>query len=446
MGGSLTFEVLLIVLLVLANGVFAMSEIAVVSARKELLRQRAEGGDAGARRALELAQHPNHFLSTVQVGITLVGIFAGAYGGATLAGQLAAALEPVPWLAPYRGQVALVLVVMAITYLSLVLGELVPKRIALTHAERIAARVAGPMHTISRLASPLVRLLSASTEGLVRLLRIGRTTEPPVTEEEISALLRLGTEAGVFEEQEQDLVERVFQLGDLHVAHLMTPRRDLVWIDVNDAPQRQREVMAHHRFMRYLVCDGEIDQVVGMVEVKVLWPRALAGEPYDLESALTQPHFVPGTLRALRLLETFRQSGTHLAVVVDEYGGVEGIVTLNDVLEEIAGHLEGREGEGAVQREDGSWLLDGALPFADVRDLLELDDRHFERAPRYNTLAGLVMAELGQIPATGESCTAFGWRFEVVDMDERRVDKVLASPLPVPSPATGSGLPAAAED
>jgi putative hemolysin len=317
---SLGFEILLIVVLVLVNGVFAMSEIAVVSSRRTRLQQRAEAGDAGASRALALAEHPTRFLSTVQIGITLVGVFAGAYGGASIARKLEVHFQRIASLAPYAEEISLALVVAAITFLSLVVGELVPKRIALTRPEAIASVIARPMHALSILSSPLVKLLSASTDGLLRLLRIRAPEEPPVTEAEVSAMIEAGTAAGVFEREEGDLVERVFWLADQRVDSLMTPRHRIRWLDVRDSPDAHRAELMEHRFSHYLVGDGDLDHVSGMVRVKDLLADLLAGRALEVTWALRAPLFVPESLRALRLLEQFRETGIHLAVVIDEYG------------------------------------------------------------------------------------------------------------------------------
>ncbi len=424
-------EVLLIVLLVVVNGVFAMSEIAVVSSRRARLQQRADEGDTGARRALELADHPNRFLSTVQIGITAVGIFAGAYGGATLARHLVAPLTRVPTLAPYAEEIALGLVVLVITYLSLVVGELVPKRIGMTHPERIAAAVAGPMHLLSLVASPLVRLLSVSTEGLLRLLRIRRPVEPPVTEEEISALMEQGTEAGVFEEEEQEMVERVFWLADQRVGALMTPRHRIVWMDAAVPPEQGLERVVERRLSRFLVCDGALDRVQGMVEVKDLWAAQLRGEAVPLAGLLRPPLFVPESTRALRLLESFRDTGVHMAVVVDEYGGVAGLVTLNDVLQEVGGTPEADD-PATVEREDGSLLVDGGYSVEDLRERLGLEERRAEDRGDYHSVGGFVVTRLGRIPRAGDHFEADGFRWEVVDMDGNRVDKVLVAALAPP--------------
>lgn len=433
---TLALEALLIFLLILANGILAMSEIAVVSARKPRLRSRAEAGDARARRALELAEQPTRFLSTVQIGITLVGVLMGAYGGASIAGQLARALERVPPIATYSEEIALALVVAALTFLSLVLGELVPKSIGLTHPERIAAWVGGPMTRLSSAASPLVKLLSVTTDGVLRLLRVRKSAEPPVTEDEVAAMLEVGAAAGVFELEEHELVERIFWLADQRAASLMTPRHAIAWIDIGDPPAQQRAQILRHRFDEYPVCDRDVDHVLGTVRLKDLLPALAEGAPLDLRAALRKPLIVPETVRALRLLELLRESGTRLAVVVDEYGGVEGVVGLDDVLEEIAGAVgpEPEGGPGVVRRADGSWLVDGALELDEFRDRLGLAERPGEPRAGYHTLAGFVVTELGRIPSAGDVLEADGLRLEVVDMDGRRVDKVLVSRLP---PGTG---------
>jgi len=424
-GSSMTFEILLILVLVLVNGVFAMSEIAVVSSRRSRLQQQAAAGDGGARRALELSDDPTRFLSTVQIGITLVGVFAGAYGGASIAGRLDGYLEAFPAIAPYSEGLALFMVVAAITFLSLVVGELVPKRIGLNHPERIAGLVAGPMHALSVIASPIVRVLGASTEGLLRLLRVHKPEEPPVTEEEVSALLEAGRAAGVFEEEEHDLVERIFWLADQRVGALVTPRQRIEWLDVRDSQDAHRAELVRHRHSHYLVCDGEVDRVLGMVRVKDLLAELLEGRPLDPRAALRKPLFVPQSLRALRLLTMFRESGIHLAVVIDEYGGVAGLITLNDVLEEIAGDLGTDAEPRVVKREDGSWLVDASLTMDEFWECLDLEEPRGWVGTGYHTVGGLVATELGRIPHTGDTLELHDLKFEVVDMDGHRVDKVL---------------------
>jgi len=426
-------EILIILLLVLANGLFAMSEIAVVSSRKPRLQHLADEGRGGARRALELAESPDRFFATVQVGMTLVGILTGAFGGATLAAKLAETLARVDALRPYAHAVALAAVVLGITYLTLIVGELVPKRIAMQHPERIASRVAGPMSTLARLAAPAVWVLSASTDVVLRVLHLPRPQEPPVTEAEIKVLLEQGAEAGVFEPGESEMVTRVFRLGDQRVSAVMTPRHRVVWLDAGAPYDQARAAMADHRFSRYLLCDGDIDSVAGVVDVRDLWVAEVTGEPVrDLREAMRQPLVVPDSMRALHLLERFRESGMHMALVVDEYGGVAGLATLNDILSEVAGDLTaaGPEHPAVVRREDGSLLVDGALAVEELREILGLEERRGE--PReYRSVGGWIFTELGRVPAEGDHFEAEGHRIEVVDMDGNRIDKVLVQGIPV---------------
>jgi magnesium and cobalt exporter, CNNM family len=428
---AIVIESLLIILLLLINGVLAMAEMAIVSARKVRLQQRAEKGDAGARVALELANAPSRFLSTVQIGITLVGIFAGAFGGATIAAKLDARLEQIPGLAPYSEAIALGAVVAAVTYLSLIIGELVPKRLALNNPEGIAAKIARPMRRLSVIASPVVRLLGISTESVLRLLGARKNTEPPVTEEEIKLMIKQGAEAGVFDEAEQDMVTNIFRLSDRRAGALMTPRYEIVWIDIKDSPAEIERRFNEHRHSRFPVCDGSIDHVLGIVRAKDLLACCLAGEAIDLQAALRMPLFVPENMPALKALEMFKQTGTHLAIVLDEHGGMQGLVTHHDLMEAIVGDIPsaGLPTESpAVRREDGSWLLDGALPVDKFQQILGLkqmpDDEHGD----YQTLAGFVLQQIGRIPVAGEQFEWRGLRFEVVDMDRRRIDKMLVQP------------------
>jgi putative hemolysin len=429
-------ELLIILLLLLVNGVFAMSEIAVVTARRSQLQARAEEGDVGARRALELAESPNRFLSTVQIGISAVGVLAGAFGGATVARTLADWLAGFPRLAPYADALGLALVVLGITYLALVIGELVPKRLALHSPERIASAVAGPMRTLSVIGAPLVELLSVSTEAVLRLLRVREPEEAPVTDEEIVVLLKQGTRAGVFDRAEQDLVERVFWLGDQEVSSLMTQRHRIAWLDLKDPSERHRQMMQENPQNRYILCEGGLDNVVGMVATKDLWAASLRGEALDLRASAREPLCVPRNARALRVLEMFRDTGVHLALVVDEYGHVKGLVTLTDLVEEIVGELAAMEGApaGAVQREDGSWLMDGSLAMADAKRVLGIERRPAGEEGAYTTLGGFVLTRMGRVPQPADHFEWSGLRFEVVDMDGRRVDKVLVQRTPAALP------------
>ncbi|MCG3160863.1 MAG: hypothetical protein JMDDDDMK_01939 [Acidobacteria bacterium] len=422
-------EILFIILLLIANGVFAMSEIAVVSSRRARLQQRAER-DAGARAALDLANAPDRFLSTVQIGITLIGILAGAFGGATIAEHLVGYFERIPAIARYSGAISLGLVVLVITYFSLVVGELVPKRLGLNNPEKIAARIARPMQFLSRLAWPAVRALSASSNFLLRLLKAKPSDEPPITEEEVKLLIDQGTEAGVFEETEQDLVENIFRLPDQKVPALMTPRLDIVWLDIEAPIEETRQRIINSPYSRTPVCQGALDNILGIVKAKDLLSRVLAGEPFDLRAALRQPLYVPETRTALQLLELFKGSATHIAMVVDEHGAIEGLVTMNDVLEAIVGDLPAPSGEVesyAVQRDDGSWLLDGRISIAEFKELFSLDTLPREEDGGYHTLAGFIITYLGRLPSASDYFVWDDLKIEVVDMDRRRVDKVLVS-------------------
>ncbi|MGQ9490909.1 MAG: hemolysin family protein [Anaerolineae bacterium] len=437
---SAVIEIVIILLLLLANGFFAMSEIAVVSARRARLQQRLAEGDARAADALALAEHPDDFLSTVQVGITLIGILAGAFGGATVARYLAAMLATIPALAPYSSALGLAFVVALITYFSLVIGELAPKRLALNAPEQIAMSVARPMRGLARFVAPLVWLLSTSTDLLMRLFGFRPSGEPSVTEEEIKVMIAQGAQAGVFSAAESEVVQNVFRLADRTVSSVMTPRLDIVWLDLDDDPDQIRCKVTESGFSRFPVCQGGLENVVGIVEAKALLVCQWEGQALDLSAVMRPPQFVPETSSAVSLLSLFQESGLHCALAVDEYGGVQGLVTLHDVLHAALGDVtEAVPGEEplAVQREDGSWLLDGRLAADDFRALLGLrSDLPGEEEGAYETLGGFVMMRLGRIPQVADHFEWAGLRFEVVDMDGRRVDKVLV--MPVVS-ATGQG-------
>ncbi|MCI2430778.1 hemolysin family protein [Candidatus Acetothermia bacterium] len=425
-------EIFIIFLLILINGVFAMSEIAIVSARKARLQQRAEEGDLKARTALELTTNPNLFLSTVQIGITLVGILAGAFGGATIAEELEAYLDQIPALAPYSEAISIGLIVLSITYFSLILGELVPKRIALNNAERIAASVATPMRTLSVIVSPVVRILSASTNGVLRLLGIRPSAEPPVTEEEIKVLIEQGTQVGVFKEAEQDMIEGVLRLGERRVGTLMTPRTQIVWIGVDDSLDEIKQKICSGHHSRFPLVKENLDNVLGVVHTKDLLAQSLGGQPLDLKAISRPPLFVLERTSALQVLELFKQKGTHLALVIDEYGGVQGLITHNDILEDIVGQMPliGAAAEPkAVRRDDGSLLIDGLLPIESLKEILKVKRLPDEETGNYYTVGGFVVTQMGKIPSAGEWFQWNGYHFEVLDMDWHRVDKILVKSL-----------------
>lgn len=425
-------EVLFVFALIIANGMFALSEIAVISARKVRLKQLAEDGNNRARVALNLADSPNLFLSTVQVGITLVSVLSGALSGVFLAERLSGFLSRFDVIAPYSPAVAFGIIVVGITYLSLVIGELVPKRLALNHPERFALLMAPFMRMLSRVAAPVIRLLSSSTDLVLRIVGMRPTEEPPVTEEEIRVLIDQATDAGVFEEAEQDMVERVFRLADRRVGVLMTPRRKIKWLDINDSPEKNRRRIIKTSYSRFPVSQGRLGNILGVVHVKDLLNRSLTGYPFDLGSCVKQPLFVQESMHVLKVLEVFRESGQQMALIVDEYGTIEGLVTLTDVLEAIIGVIPSPdeiEEPRVMQREDGSWLVDGMLPVDELKEIFNIKNLPGDKAGYFDTLGGFVMTYLGRIPVTGDHLEVCGLRFEVVDMDGRRVDKVLINEM-----------------
>jgi len=423
------WEILIILALVVLNGFFAMAEMSIVSARRARLQQMLEGPTAKrAKKALDLAENPNPVLSTVQIGITLIGIAAGAYGGATVADHVGGVLDEIPGVAPHGGRIGFVLTVACITFLSLVVGELVPKRLALGNAERIAVAVAEPMSLLSRFAGPLVWLLSVSTETTLRVLRLSGERDQTVTEDEVKTLIAEGEESGVFDPAERKMIDSVLMLNDRVVRSIMTPRPDVFWLDVDDPPSEVAREIRDSGYSRLLVCRGEVDEVLGIVSAKKLLNAALAGRPLDLRAELTDALMVHDGTPVMRLLEIFRQATVHMAVVVDEYGSVEGVVTITDVIEAIAGELpeRGRDEESGIsRRDDGSWLVDGMMPIEDVEKTLKIEDLRDPDSDDYHTMAGFMLNRLGHLPVAAESVVWRDLRFEVVDMDGRRVDKVL---------------------
>ncbi len=421
-------QILVIVGFTLLNGFLSMSEIAVVSARRTRLKQAADSGSPHAQAALQLAADPTQFMATIQIGITMIGIIVGAYGQATLARLIARHLNQVPVLGPYAGPISLAVVVVGVTYLSLIIGELVPKRIALNDSERIAAVVAIPMQTLSQLASPLVWLLTVSTEGVLKLLGVKPSTAPDITPEEIEVLVEQGTELGVIEESEQDMIESILRLDERRVEAFMTPRSQIMWVDLEDPEEEIRELLMEAKHSRLPVMEGDPDNVLGILYTKDMVVRNLRGEPFDLRATLRPVLFIPESMSTLRVLEIFKQEGKHIALVTDEYGSVQGMVTDMDVLEAIVGEIpsEGEPEEPqATRREDGSWLVDGMLRIDRLWEALDLEDEMGDRYRGYQTVSGFVMTELEGIPTEGEHFDFHELRFEIMDMDGRRVDKVL---------------------
>jgi len=429
----MTTDLLLVFVLILLNGLFAMSEIAIVSSRRVRLVQMAEGGNVGAQRALQFSSEPTRFLSSVQVGITSIGILNGAIGEAAVVTRLNGWFEQVPTLAPYAHPLAMSTMVVVLTYVSLIVGELVPKRLALTHPELIASIVARPMQILATAGRPLVLLLSVSTEAILRLLRVRQVKQPAVTVEEIKVLVEQGAEEGVFEPTEQELVTNVLNLDQRHVGSVLTPRSDVVYLDVRDSLETNREKLRGAQLNVLPLCDGGLDRVRGFVRATKVLGQVLGTNVMDLPSLAEPALYVPETMTLMKLLEQFKRMHLPLALVVDEFGDVEGLVTLTDVIAAIVGDLPSEPGEEPtiVKREDGSWLMDGSLDIDTV--LRTLDDDSWltdEDRQHYHTLGGLAMLALGRVPRTGDLFERGSYRFEIVDMDGNRVDRLLVSRKP----------------
>jgi putative hemolysin len=426
-------EISLILILVVLNGIFAMSEIAIISSRKFKLQKMVNEGSESAKTALELADSPNRFLSTIQVGITLIGILAGAYGGATIAEQIGAFFSSIGPLAPYSEAIGVVIVVLIITYLSLIIGELVPKRLGLNNPEKKAVKIAKPMKALSKVAMPIIYILSASTDFVLRVLRVKEAKEETITEDEIQLLIEEGTHAGTFEKAEQDMIKRVFSLDDLRVNALMKPRKDIIWLDIDDSEEElQKKIIESERAI-FPVGKEDLDDFLGVVQVKELINPALRGEPIEIKKYLRKPLLVPESLYALELLKLFKKSGehVHMAMVLDEYGGIEGLITLNDVLEAIVGDIpaiDEPDEPKAVKRKDDTWLIDGFLPVEKFKYLFNIGELPEEENNDYNTMGGFVMVYLGKIPEVAETFEWNRFKFEIVDMDGHHIDKILVTP------------------
>ncbi|HMM84203.1 hemolysin family protein [Azohydromonas sp.] len=430
----------LLVFLILLNGAFAMAEMGLTAARKARLQVMVETGDGGARAAMALHDDPTRWLSTVQVGITSIGLLNGIVGEAAFAQPLAAWLGTTyGWSEQVAQIVATAGVIVLITYCTIVFGELVPKRLGQMYPEAVARLVARPMLWLSTATKPFVHLLSTSTHGVLRLLGIsGNAPGASVTEEEIAAQLEEGVGAGVIEAQEHRMVRNVFLLDERQIGSMMIPRAEIVWIDATADAEEVRRVLDEGAHSRYPVCRGGLDDVLGVVSSQRLLRQMVHGQPLSLADQLEPPVFVPETLSGMELLEHFKLSGAELVFVVDEYGAVQGVVTVRDLLEAITGEFTPAAGDEeeawAVQRDDGSWLLDGLIPVPELKDRLQLRNLPDEERGRYNTLAGMIMLLLGRLPQVADQVEWQGWRFEIVDMDGKRVDKVMVSPLPPPPP------------
>ncbi|XVJ70709.1 MAG: HlyC/CorC family transporter [Rhizobacter sp.] len=426
-------DVALLVFLIVLNGLFAMSEMALTASRKARLQVMVETGDAGAQAAMTLHDDPTRFLSVVQIGITSIGVLNGIVGDAAFSAPFAAWLHETFSLHDRAADItATAMVVVVITFLTIIFGELVPKRVGQMYPEAVARVVAQPMEWLSLIARPFVKLLSFCTEGTLRLLGIHGGPQRSVTEEEIAASLEEGLDAGVIEAQEHQMVRNVFRLDDRQVGSMMIPRAEIVWLDADAPLEDVMKVISEDEHSRYPVCRGGLDDVVGIVSAQSLLQQSLKGDRLSITEGLQTAVFVPETLSGMELLDHFRASSTQLVFVVDEYGEVQGIITVRDVLEAITGEFTtpSSDDSWAVQREDGSWLFDGLIPVLELKDRLQLKELPEEDRGRYNTLAGMVMLLLGRLPATTDTVEWEGWRFEVIDMDGKRIDKVLASLLP----------------
>lgn len=423
-----------IVFLIAMNNVLAMAEAALLAARKARLQQRVNEGDRNAGIALKLIENPNQFLAVIQIGITLIDVLTGAITGATIAVVFTQFIEKIPLLAPYSTGIGLALGVLIITYFSIILGELVPKRLAIQNPEKISSGFARPMLFLTLTLSPVVRFLSISTNFVLRLIGVRPSNEPPVTEEEIHVLLDQGTQAGVFEEAEQDMVAGVFKLNDRRLNTLMTPRTEILWLDVLDTNKDILIKLAERPFSRFPVCQGSLDNVLGIANARDLLTSSLSGDPIQLKDNLSPSLFIPETAFASSALDIFKESNKKMVLVIDEFGGVTGLLTINDVLEVIVGDIED-DAPQVTQRQDGSWLLDGMLDINEFKELFDLGPLPNE--DDYETLAGFIMTSIGNIPQTADQFEWQGLRFEVIDMDVRRVDKVLVTTMPArPLPNT----------
>jgi putative hemolysin len=424
----IVLQITIVLLLIIANGVLSMSELAIVSARTARLQQMANEGKRGAAAAIELASDPNKFLSTVQIGMTLIGVLTGAFGGATLADPVSKVLSRVPVLDNWSDQIAVVSVVLVITYLSLVIGELVPKQVALQRAEAIAARIAPAMQTLARVTTPIVALLARSSSVVLAAIGAKDSRGPKVTEEEVRLLIKEGAEAGVFVESQRAIVSEVFKIADRNVGELMTPRHLIDYLDLEQDDAWNRHVMIERPHTIFPVVSGSLDNVLGVVASRDLWHRHVSGKPEGFADAMRPALFVPQLAPVLDVIEQMRSRQSPMALVIDEYGGLDGLLTFNDLISDIIGEIDLADPhavKGAVQRADGSWLLDGVLAVHEMMELLDIKELPGEEEGRYETVGGFVMDRLGRIPTAGEHVVWDGLVYEVMDMDGNRVDKVL---------------------
>ena len=431
MANLIYVEILVIFILVILNGIFVLSETALVSSRKIKLQIMVNEGNKNAETALDLINNPNRFLSTTQIFITLISIFAGTFGGATIALRLAAYLSQIPIFNPYSGIVSVVVVVLLITYLTLIIGELVPKRIAIDYSERIAVKVARPVQILSNIVTPVVYFLSSSMELVLRILRVKEPEEEEIAEEQIKLLIEEGKKTGEFEEAEEEIINRVFDLDERRINTIMTPKTEIVWLDVNEPEEMILKTIFESKHSILPVSEGFLDNFLGVVQVKDIIKTCSLNSGLDLKNHLKEPLIVPESSYALNVLKQFKKTAedVHIAIVVDEYGDIEGLITLYDILEAIVGDLPTTEELKAIKRSDGSWLIDGLINIDEFKPLFDIKELPNEEISNYQTLAGFIITYLGKIPDTGELFTWNGLQFEIIDMDGYHIDKVLVSPL-----------------
>ena len=422
-------EITVIILLILINGLLAMSELAIVSSRKSKLQKMANDGKKHANTVIELIEDPNQFLSTIQIGITLIGILAGAFGGATLAEPISQYLT---FLGQYSTLISMIIVVIIITYLSLVIGELVPKRVALNNPEKIAVNSAKYMKIFSRICGPLVIVLSKSTNFVLKIIGVETDKVSVVTEDEIKMLIEEGIEDGTIEKEEEDIIKRVFRLDDQKVDMLMTPKNEIIWIDLEEDLEESKKRIIESERSIFPVAEGDLDQVLGVVQTKDILSSILKEENFDIKHHLKNPLMVPENLPSLELLKLFKENlkYVHIALVVDEYGSVEGLITLNDVLEGIVGDIPGideMDEPTAIERKDGSWLIDSGYPIAKFKELFDIEKLDEEEEDQFTTLAGFILSYLNKIPDTGEEFSWENFDFEIIDKDGHHIDKILVT-------------------
>ncbi|OGK62973.1 hypothetical protein A2334_01930 [Candidatus Roizmanbacteria bacterium RIFOXYB2_FULL_38_10] len=423
-------DVVLIFALIALNGFFAMAEIAIISSRKSKLKNMELGGNQRGKAALHLAEKPNTFLSSVQIGITLITILAGALGEDRFVSKISPFIKNVPFIGSFYEEISFVIVVICITYLSVVLGELVPKRIALSNPERIASLVAPFMLTFSKITSPIVRLLSISTEFIFKLIGLRSGVPSQVTEDEIRILIREGTDMGIFSKTEKKLIERAFMLDDLKVGMLMTPKHKMTVVDIEKFVEKPKQYLLNYPHSRLILTEEKKDKIFGVIHVKDLLGYSFEDDKFEIEKLkhiTDKPHLVPESMKAIKVLEMFRHSPVHIALVLDEFGSIQGLITLNDILEALVGEIKSQSIQEPliIVRDDGSLLIDGTVSIYDLKKRLHLHELSNRDLSTYQTAAGFVISHLEKIPKTGDVFEKYKYRFEVVDMDHNRVDKIM---------------------